>query len=1029
MTVELSNASGRVKLIGGGQTGELIRSKEWSLTPLGPIERWPTELTANVQNLLSSPVPMVVLWGAEGILIYNDGYAAVCGPRHPEALGGKVLEVWPEARAFNAKVIEAGLAGEARSFHAHELELWRYGHPEQVWMDLEYLPIRDEQGMPIGSLAMVFDITERVLAERRLATSEELYRFLDELGQAVAGLHDADEVLAETTRRVGLHLGISNCAYADMDADEDGFTIRGDWHAEGSRSIVGHYSLADFGHLAVQELSAGRPLIINNNRAEITPEEAKTFQDIGIAATICMPLIKNGRLAALMAIHDKVPRTWTDRELQFAREVTERSWAHIERVGAEANLRASEKTARVKADELKGIYDASPVGLAVLDRDLRYVRVNERLAQLNGVSAEDHIGRTVAEIVPNLTDQAQAVFDRVLAGETLWALEIVGSTRAKPDVTSTWRENWLPLRDDTGEIVGIAISCEDVTEERNAQRAIETMNRVGAAVVAEHDLERLVQMVTDAGVELTGAEFGAFFYNLIDCMGESYMLYSLSGVPREAFAQFPMPRNTQVFAPTFNGEGIVRSDDIIEDPRYGQNSPQSGMPEGHLPVRSYLAVPVMGRDGAVLGGLFFGHPAPGRFLDRHEKLVDGLAAQASIAIENARLIDRVKAANEHLERKVDERTRELTEAHEALRQSQKMEAIGQLTGGVAHDFNNLLTPIIGSLDIVKNKVKDDPRSVRLIDGAYQAAQHAATLVQRLLAFARRQPLQPKAVDLVQLVHGMRELIESTVGPQIDLELDLPATPQFAYVDQNQIEMALLNLSVNARDAMPSGGSLTVRVATNGRPSHQPDLPDRHYLCLSVSDTGTGMDRETLSRATEPFFSTKPVGEGTGLGLSMAHGLASQLGGALLLRSEPGQGTTVELWLPAHEGGAAEAIEQAERGIEMKPALVLLVDDEDLVRITTAEMLRETGFEVVEAADGAAALRLVNEGLTPTFMVSDHVVPGMSGAALAKAVRDRCADTKILMISGFTAEDEDASEFACLSKPFAKDALANALAML
>ncbi|MBV1692428.1 PAS domain-containing protein [Novosphingobium sp. G106] len=227
-------------LVGGGQAGDLIRAKDWASTPLGPITDWPIELKANVQTVLSSPVPMVVIWGADGILIYNDGYAQVCGPRHPASLGGKLLDVWPEARAFNARVIAAGLAGESLSFHAQELELWRHARPEQVFMDLEYMPIRDDRGTPIGSLAMVFDITERVVAERRLAKSEELYRFLDELGQAVAGLDDSDNILAVTTNLVAAHLGISNCAYADMDEDQDGFTIRGNWHARGSPSILGH---------------------------------------------------------------------------------------------------------------------------------------------------------------------------------------------------------------------------------------------------------------------------------------------------------------------------------------------------------------------------------------------------------------------------------------------------------------------------------------------------------------------------------------------------------------------------------------------------------------------------------------------------------------------------------------------------------------------------------------------------------------------------------------------------------------------
>jgi len=707
-------------------------------------------------------------------------------------------------------------------------------------------------------------------------------------------------------------------------------------------------------------------------------------------------------------------------------ETTERVMAYQRLQDSEAALQASEAEARKAAEELAAIYQAAPIGLAFLDTDLRYVQINERLAEWNGFSAHEHIGKSVAELLPDMNEQMLGLFNKVLQGEPRWGQEIVGGTPGRPDPQSTWRENWVPMRGRDGKIAGIAVSCEDVTDERRAHRAVATLNRVGIALAGVHELEDLVQMVTDAGVELSGAGFGAFFYNVLDAAGESYMLYSLSGAPREAFEGFPMPRNTQVFAPTFNGEGIVRSDDITRDPRYGHNVPRHGMPEGHLPVRSYLAAPVISRDGEVLGGLFFGHPEPGRFGEHHERLVEGLAAQAGVAIENARLIQRVQEANETLEKRVAQRTAELTEAHEALRQSQKMEAIGQLTGGVAHDFNNLLTPIVGSLDLLRHRLAEDARSVRLLDGALESAQRAATLVQRLLAFARRQPLQPTAVDMKALVNGMAGLITSTLGPQIRVTVEAPDDLRHALADQNQVEMALLNLGVNARDAMPGGGALHIDLAELEADGSEPDLEAGRYVRLAVTDTGSGMDGKTLERAIEPFFSTKQLGQGTGLGLSMVHGLASQLGGVLRLESELGKGTRAELWLPACEGKAPVARNEANPRLAQAQGKVLLVDDEPHVRTTTATMLRDMGYEVSEAASGPEALQLLVTGPAPDVLLSDHLMPGLTGTDLARQVRDRNPETRIIIMSGFAEVEALSGEFAYLPKPFRRSDLARLL---
>ncbi|WP_341850093.1 GAF domain-containing hybrid sensor histidine kinase/response regulator [Sphingomonas immobilis] len=374
---------------------------------------------------------------------------------------------------------------------------------------------------------------------------------------------------------------------------------------------------------------------------------------------------------------------------------------------------------------------------------------------------------------------------------------------------------------------------------------------------------------------------------------------------------------------------------------------------------------------------------------------------------------------------------ELEVAQEALRQSQKMEAMGSLTGGVAHDFNNLLTPIIGSLDMLVRKELGNEREQRLIGGALQSAERAKTLVQRLLAFARRQPLQPTPIDLEDLVCSMADLIGSTLGPTIAVNLDIEANLPPASADANQLEMALLNLAVNARDAMPDGGVLTIGAhrcsVTDGDVA---GISAGSYVCLVVQDTGTGMDATTVARAIEPFFSTKGVGKGTGLGLSMVHGLLAQLGGGLTIDSAPGLGTKIQLWIPI---SAEVVIIDA----QAPPILLasdfagraLLVEDEELVRISTAEILVDLGYEVSEVSSAEDALRLVSEGFVPDVLITDHLMPGMSGAELARSLKSGQPQLPVLIVSGYADADGIAPDLPRLTKPFRKDELAASLSAL
>jgi PAS domain S-box-containing protein len=743
--------------------------------------------------------------------------------------------------------------------------------------------------------------------------------------------------------------------------------------------------------------------------------------------------------------------------------------------------------------------------------------------------------------------------------------------------------------DDRKQLQARLLSLNETLEARVSDlheeaRTLEVLNRTGVAIGAELDLERLVQIVTDAGVELSGAEFGAFFYNVLRPDGEAYTLYSLSGAPREAFARFPMPRNTAIFEPTFRGTGPVRSADILADPRYGQSEPYKGMPPGHLPVRSYLAVPVVSRRGEVLGGLFFGHPQPGMFNDRAERILMGLAAQAAVAIDNSRLYqtslrevaarkaaeEQLKELNRTLEQRAQERaerlaastieledserrfrillegvtdyaiymldptgtvinwnpgaarikgysrdeiigrhfsrfytdedrqrgipqeaiataartgkyeaegwrvrkdgsrfwasvvinairdgqgavvgfakiTRDLTERHaadERLRQSQKMEAIGQLTGGVAHDFNNLLTVIIGNLEALQRHAQDDTldggRVTRSADNAMRGARRAEALTQRLLAFSRQQPLEPKSVDVGRLVSGMSDLLRRTLGERIAVETVLAGGLWRAHADPNQLEVAIVNLAVNARDAMPNGGKLTIETANvhldERYAAAQVEVVPGQYAMLAVTDNGTGMAPEVKAKAFDPFFTTKDVGRGTGLGLSQIYGFVKQSRGHVKIYSEVDEGTTVKIYLPRFHSDVddveEEPIRSAVRGSEHET--ILVVEDDEDVRSYSTESLRELGYTVVEAANARAAIEVLEGHPEVAVLFTDiGLAGGMNGRQLAEEARKRWANLKVLFTTAYARnaivhDGRLDPGVELLTKPFSQAALGEKL---
>ncbi|KXV04342.1 hybrid sensor histidine kinase/response regulator [Caballeronia megalochromosomata] len=430
-----------------------------------------------------------------------------------------------------------------------------------------------------------------------------------------------------------------------------------------------------------------------------------------------------------------------------------------------------------------------------------------------------------------------------------------------------------------------------------------------------------------------------------------------------------------------------------------------------------------------------------RFLSGDAVKPDRLVGVSSDITARKTAEDGLRRLNESLEAKVAERTAELRKTHqkvldeirqreqteELLRQIQKLEMVGQLSGGIAHDFNNLLMAIIANLELARKEVPGNSRILRLIDGAFGGAQRGAALTQRLLAFARQQELKVEPVLMSSLIAGMSDLLERSIGSAIELDIEAgPASPP-TMLDANQVELAILNLVVNARDAMPDGGKLTISVDT-AQSSGTKELRAGRYVRVTVSDTGTGMDTATLARATEPFFTTKEIGKGTGLGLSMIHGLAQQLNGSLRLESSPGRGTRAALWLPVSdhvvpgEQDVQPLIAREDDEVHAR-AIILVVDDDPLIATSTAYLLEDLGHEVVEVGSGAAALEVLKNGKPVDLILTDYSMPRMTGLELAHAARAMRPNLPVILATGYAELPEGAdNNIPRIRKPYLQNQL-------
>src|SRR5829696_809884 len=609
----------------------------------------------------------------------------------------------------------------------------------------------------------------------------------------------------------------------------------------------------------------------------------------------------------------------------------------------------------------------------MLDPTGRVVSWNAGAQRFKGYTEAEILGHHFSRFYTD-EDRAAGVPARALATAAREGRFEAEGWRVRKDGARFWANVVIdPIRRPSGELVGFAKVTRDLT----ARKATEDALRL-----SEERFRRLVQGVTDYAIYMLDPEGRVANWN---AGAERIKGYTAGEIIGQHFSRF-----------------------------YTERDRAAGIPAHALAT-------------AVAAGKYENEALRVR--------KDGTEFWAHVVIDPIYGDDGKLAGFAKITRDVTERRRAeeaLADARAKLLQSQKMEAVGQLTGGIAHDFNNLLTAVLGSLELLSKRLPEDPKLRRLLDNAVQGAQRGAALTQRMLAFARRQDLKVEAIDVSDLVRGMSDLLQRSIGSRIRIETRFPLGLAAAQGDPNQLELALLNLVLNARDAMPEGGTivLSARQETIG-PDNPDGLAPGDHVCISVADTGEGMDEATLARAAEPFFTTKGVGRGTGLGLSMVHGVAEQSGGRLLLHSRPGEGTTAEIWLrPADLAAFVDQAlpEQTGAPVRARPLTILVVDDDALVLMNTAAMLDDLGHEVLEASSGQQALRLLRRGKPVDLVLTDQVMPGMTGLDLLAEIAAEWPDVPVVLASGYAelpaGTDPDLPR---LAKPFQQDALARAVA--
>ncbi|MCF5706562.1 response regulator [Pseudomonas syringae] len=1106
-------------LVGDGEMASLIRNKDWSQTPLGPIEHWPQSLKTTVSLCLASNFPINIIWGPEHVQIYNDGYMVICGASHPQALGEPYTVTWASAWPAIGEPFANALAGNTSFLENQRMFLARNGYLEETFFTFSTSPIRDESGGIGGLFHPVTETTATILSERRT-------RALRDLNADIADVKSTSDIAATALASLQhFELDLPFLAFYELNQDDNTYACVAQTGIADTRAIPAQVTVLTQAPLPFQQaVHCAEPLSVSGLTHLFEGTACGPYEEVpdeGFMLPVRVPGVELPVAIVAAGASARLPMNDTYRVFYsllmatlaagYANAKTyEEERQRVEALAAldKAKINFFSNVSHefrtpltlmlgpledvlMQADELSGTQRER---LTVAHRNaLRLLKLVNSLLDFARLES----GRTEASFQPvdlsTLTTELASNF-RSACEKAGLDLEIDCAPLAEPVYVD--REMWekIVLNLVSNAFKYTLSGSIRIALDQTADAAVLKVSDTGVGIAQDqHALvfQRFHRIENQEGRTFEGTGIGlSLVEELVRLHGGIITLESQLGVGTTFIVTLPLgyghlPQDridaehallstgirTQAYVeealrwlsdgleidkhaaqtPADNGNGpparILLADDnadmrgyitrILEDGGYQVIAVDNGLKalDAARQVKPDLFlsdVMMPGLDGfalldAVRNDAELSHSVFILLSARagEEARVEGLKAGADdylVKPFNAReLRARIDGAVRLARQRQDAQTRERELLEKASRdrealvvqfhQMQKMETIGQLTGGVAHDFNNLLTPIFASLDILKRRVEGDPRAVRMASAGLQSAERAKVLVSRLLAFARKQTLAPRPTDLRQLVLNMQDLLKQSVEPHVELMLDLQPVSRLALIDGNQVELALLNLCLNARDAMPDGGTLHVKLSEWQADG---DVPAGDYLKISVIDTGSGMDEETRTRAIEPFFSTKGS-KGTGLGLSMVHGVVAQMGGYLHIDSEPGVGTQVHMLLQASDDALDEDNQPVPgQQVSSRTASILVVDDEDLVRMTIMEMLQDQGYTLTEASSGEQALELIRSGLCPDLLLTDFKMPGINGSELAAKAVTLIEDLPVLVITGYATLEID---WPSLAKPF------------